>query len=80
MRNYLEIITTVSSVLLIRSGSEEHLEKKKELWQYLKDKDYGIYRWMRKGLLGSVMNLPGKGGRKISVVGYHLAQRIFKFN
>ena len=80
MRNYLEIITTVSSVLLIRSGTPEHLEKKKELWQYLKAKDSGIYRWMRNGLLGGVMNLPGKGGRKISVVSYHLAQRIFKFN
>ena len=31
MRNYLEIITTVSSVLLIRSGTEENLAKKKEL-------------------------------------------------
>lgn len=29
MFNYLEIITTVSSVLLIRSGTEENLEKKK---------------------------------------------------
>ena len=29
MRNYLDIITTVSSALLIRSGLEENLEKKK---------------------------------------------------
>lgn len=29
MINYLEIITTVSSILLIRGGSEEHLSKKK---------------------------------------------------
>ncbi len=33
MVNYLDIITTVSSVLLIRSEQEENLEKKKELWQ-----------------------------------------------
>ena len=39
MVNYLDIITTVSSVLLIRSGIEENLEKKKELWQYIKSKD-----------------------------------------
>ena len=32
MINYLEIITTVSSILLIRGGTEEHLQKKKELW------------------------------------------------
>lgn len=80
MRNYLEIITTISSVLLIRSGTEENLEKKKELWQYLKEKDKKLYRWMRGGLLGSAMNLPGRGGRRISVEGYKICQKIFKFN
>jgi len=80
MRNYLEIITTVSSVLLIRSGTEENLEKKKELWQYLKAKDKRLFVWMRNGIMGSAMNLPGRGGRKISVGGYKICQKIFKFN
>lgn len=80
MRNYLEIITTVSSVLLIRSGTEESLEKKKELWKYLKSKDRRLFFWMRNGLMGYAMNLPGRGGRKISVGGYKICQKIFKFN
>ena len=80
MRNYLEIITTVSSVLLIRSGSQEHLEKKKELWQYLKAKDKRLYLWMRNGIMGGAMNLPGKGGRRISVEGYKICQKLFGFN
>ncbi len=80
MKNYLEIITTVSSVLLLRADTPEHLEKKKELWEYLEEKDRSIYRWMRRGLLGSAMNLPGRGGRKISVEGYKICQKIFKFN
>lgn len=80
MRNYLEIIMTVSSVLLIRSDTGENLEKKKALWQYLKDKDKGLYFYMRHGIMGGTMNLPGKGGRKISVDAYHVCQRIFKFN
>ena len=80
MINYLEIITTISSILLIRGGSEEHLEKKKELWEYLKKKDQFLYTRLRYGLLGNSMNLPGKGGRKISVEGYRLCQRFFKFN
>ncbi len=80
MRNYLEIITTVSSVLLIRSGTEENLEKKKELWQYLKDKDKKLYVWMRNGIMGGTMNLPGRGGRMISVESYRICQKIFKFN
>lgn len=80
MLSYLDIITTVSSILLIRSGTEENLEKKKELWEYLKKKDWLLYRKLRYGLLGSCMNLPGKGGRKISVEGYKICRRFFNFN
>jgi len=80
MKNYLEIVTTVSSVLLIRSGTEENLAKKEELWQYIKDCDRYLYRWLRHGIMGSAMNLPGKGGRKLSVDAYHIAQKIYKFN
>ena len=40
MISYLDIVTTVSSILLICSGTEENLAKKKELWNYLKKKDW----------------------------------------
>lgn len=80
MVSYLDIITTVSSVLLIRSELEENLEKKKELWEYIKTKDKLLWVRLRMGLLGNAMNLPGKLGRKISVDGYKLCQRIFHFN
>lgn len=80
MKNYLEIVTTVSSVLLIRANTEEHLQKKKELWDYIKKKDRRLYYWLHNGIMGGAMNLPGKGGRKISVQSYKLCQKIFKFN
>lgn len=80
MFNYLEIVTTISSVLLIRSGTVENLEKKKELWQYLKNKDKKLYQKLRHGIMGGAMNLPGRGGRKLSVEGYKICQKIFKFN
>ncbi len=80
MINYLEIITTVSSIMLIRGGTEEHLQKKKELWDYMKQKDRFLYGRLRYGILGNSMNLPGKGGRKISVEGYRICRRFFKFN
>ncbi|MBP3603462.1 MAG: glycosyltransferase family 2 protein [Lachnospiraceae bacterium] len=80
MLSYLDIITTVSSILLIRSETEENLEKKKELWEYLKKKDWLLYRKLRFGLLGQCTNLPGKGGRKISVEGYKICRRFFNFN
>lgn len=80
MINYLDIITTISSIMLILSNTEENLSKKKQLWDYLKASDTYLFRRLRFGLLGTTMNLPGKSGRKISVEGYRLAQRFFKFN
>ena len=79
-KNYLDIITTVTSVMLIRSGTEENLEKKKELWQYLKAKDGGLYFRLRHGLFGRTMNLPGRGGRKLSVAAYKISQKFYGFN
>ncbi|MCM1143943.1 MAG: glycosyltransferase [Blautia sp.] len=80
MVNYLEIITVISSVLLICSGTDENLEKKKELWKDIKKKDMLLYIRLRYGIMGNSMNLPGKGGRKISVEAYKICRRFFKFN
>lgn len=80
MTNYLAIMMTVSSILLIRSKKEENLLKKKELWEYLKKSEYRTYWKIRYGILGQTMNLPGKSGRKISVLGYQVARRLFGFN
>ena len=80
MINYLAIMMTVSSILLIRSKKAENLEKKKELWQYLKRTDYKTYWKIRYGILGQTMNLPGKSGRKISSLAYIVARRLIGFN
>lgn len=80
MTSYLEIMMTVSSIMLIRSGTQESLEKKKDLWQYLKKKDAGLYYRLYFGIFGRAMNLPGKGGRKVSVLAYKLANKVMGFN
>ena len=80
MTNYLEIMMTVSSIIAIRSKNPENLDKKKELWEYLKNADAKVYRKIRHGILGQGMNLPGKVGRAISSLGYRLANLIFGFN
>ena len=80
MISYLDIITTISSIMLIRSGTEENLEKKRELWKYIKDHDIRLFHHLRNGIMGNAMNLPGRGGRKISVAAYKLSQKIVGFN
>ena len=80
MLNYLEIVTTVSSVLLIKSGTEENLKKKEELWAYIRETNPRLYQTLRHRLLGVLVNLPGKAGRAVTVAGYKISQKIFGFN
>ena len=80
MLSYLEIMMAVSSILAIKSKQPENMAKKKELWQYLKEKDVRAYKKIRRSIMGNTMNLPGKGGRKISVAAYKIAQMVVGFN
>lgn len=80
MRRHLEIVTSISSILLIKEGSSESLAKKKELWQFIRRQDPRLYFRLRLGLLGIGLHLPGKLGRKTSVSVYRVAQKIYGFN
>lgn len=78
--HHLEIVTVVSAILLIRSGSKENLKKKKELWQFIKEQDIELYHDLRYGMMGHLMNLPGRVGRSISVGAYKISQKVVGFN
>lgn len=80
MIKYLSIMMTVSSVLLIKSETEENLIKKQQLWEYLKQENPRLYKKIRSCLLGQSMNLPGKSGRKMSILGYKISRKIYGFN
>lgn len=80
MINYLEIITVVSSILLLRSGSDENLRKKRDLWNYIKEKDIKLYQQLRYGIMGITVNLPGRIGQKISQAAYKITQKVVGFN
>ena len=70
MIQYLEIMMTICSVLAIKSGTEENLEKK----------NLPLYLRLRMGFLGQGCNLPGKGGRELLILGYKITQKFYGFN
>lgn len=80
MMNYLDIMMMVSSILLIRSGTDENFKKKQELWKYLKNLDRKLYRKLRYSIMGRSSNLPGKGGRKVSIMAYQIVRKFYGFN
>lgn len=78
--NYLEIITTISMVLLFRAGDKEHLEKARSFWRDMA-RDYPRhYQLLSRRLFGRVLNMPGPGGRWIALAAYWLSQKVFGFN
>ncbi|MCR4776321.1 MAG: glycosyltransferase family 2 protein [Saccharofermentans sp.] len=80
MYNYLEIITTVSLVLLILDGSPEALAKRKDLLDYIYKRSKRLYAKFKLGVMGTVMTLPGKTGRLVAQEAYKLFQKFYGFN
>ena len=59
---------------------EENLEKKRELWTYIKNRDIRLFHKLRNRIMGQTLNLPGKGGRKLSLTIYKISQKVIGFN
>ena len=79
MLNYFSMMMAISSIFLALDGSEEALAKRKKLWEDLKAHDERLYRRCRHSV-AQACNLPGWLGCKLSIGGYRIAQKLFKFN
>lgn len=77
---YLEIMVVISSILAIKSEDKENLKKKKDLWTYLRKNNMRLFLRIRWGFLGQSVNLFGKAGRSVSIMGYKIAQKFYGFN
>ena len=80
MVKYLTMILVISSILLIRMNTKESLEKKEELWSYLKESKPWLYESVSHTMLGFLIQLNRPVERKILSVIYDISQKIFGFN
>ena len=80
MLNYLEIVTIASSALLTKSGTEENMKKREDLWAFLKKENPYAYSILRRRPMGRIMHIPGTFGKKAVIAGYKISQKIFGFN
>lgn len=80
MVKYLAMMMTVSSVFLIKEGSEDSLAKRTELWKYLKNFSKSTFRLVNKQVLSKPMQIRGKAGRKMVVWGYSISRKLYGFN
>ncbi len=80
MENYLAMMMCICSVFLRMRNTPEDDEKLNDIWAYLKDKDYTLYKKIRHKIINVGTNMPTELGRKVGLGGYRIAQKIFKFN
>lgn len=78
--HYVELTCAVSSTLLTRAGTPAALAEKDRLWVQLRAADPWLYRRARWSVLGQISNLPGRAGRRATVLAYRVAQRAIGFS
>lgn len=81
MLKNVSMMVMISTVYLLMIGDKEAFDKRKELWEYIKNTDIKLYRKLRiNSLSGLTYILKGKLGGLITLSGYRISKKIYKFN
>ena len=78
MRN-ISIMLSISSIHLLLIRTEEAEEKRRAMWQRIRNYDRRLYYRLRCTTLSGLTYLPGKVGGKLTIGGYQAAKRIYQF-
>ena len=70
------VITTMA----LRSNTPANLAIKDRLWARMEKQRPDVYTKLRRKTLGRVLHLPGRAGRTVPVLGYHVARRVLALN
>ncbi len=75
---YVNYITMITTLLLMRINSEESEQMRRELWSDIQRENPWMYQKLRYGLVGRILHLPGKTGRRIILFLYDYFQKRFR--
>lgn len=78
--HHISILVTITAVFLYMANTPEKIQMCKTMWKKIKDKDPVLYRKMKYQSVSALTTLPGKPGRKITLGGYKIAKKVFRFN
>lgn len=80
MRCYASVMVTIATVLLTLEGSDQSIEKLMNYWKELKQEFPTVYPHLRYRSLASFFAYKNKIIRKLTVFGYRIVKKIYKFN
>lgn len=79
MTDFISILMAITSIYLIKIGTPEALEKKKQLWDGLKHKDEKLYKSCKHHIEGLTAT-NSKLGMSLCKTIYKIARKIIRFN
>ncbi len=80
MESFVLIMMDINSIYLIKQGTKESLDKKKALWDKLKQQNPELYKRLRRRFSGSLVGSNSKFVCGICKIVYSIARKVFKFN
>ena len=75
----ISIMMAISSIHLLLIHTQEAYEKRTQLWEEIKRENIGLYYRLKYHTISGLTYLPGRLGSEITIGGYRLANRIYKF-
>ena len=75
----ISIMMAISSIHLLLFRSREGEEKHRQLWQDMKAGDRRLYYRLKYRTVSGLTCLPGRLGSELTIGGYRLAKKIYRF-
>ena len=80
MTNYLSMMFSISSILLLLDNTSQSNRIHDELWKDLQNYDAKLYRRIRYASIAFFPSFNGKVGRGLAIKAYRTARRFYHFN
>lgn len=79
MTRNISIMLSISSIHLLLIENAEAMEKRRNMWDKIREYNAALYYRLRYSTLSGLTYLPGKLGGKLTVGGYRFARKIYQF-
>ncbi len=79
MTRNISIMMSISSIHLLLIGTKDAFEKRTRLWNSIRSENRQLYRKLKYATLSGLTYLPGRTGGFLSVSGYRVAKKIYRF-
>ena len=79
MYNHLSQMILVITIIHRTTNTQEMKIAQKQMWEYIKNRDYNLYRSIFKKVTSWLANVPGEFGRMLCIIGYAISKMIIPY-